>query len=333
MSLKRITSLQVDAEKIKWSGIGAIVIVLITVPSWADNNTLNIISMIMLYMAIGQMWNLLAGYSGLVSLGQQIFIGIGGFSMAIITITYGLSLYIGIIVGGILSALFAFVMSFPIFKMKGIFFTIGTWIVAETLKLVFTNWSYTNYAAGLIITVNRTLSWSSIYFITLVIGLGAAALVYIILRTKLGLALMAIRDNESAAEVMGVDIYKTKLKIFLISALVTGMTGAVMYINIAYIQPYSGFGISWTVAAVFVVIIGGIGTMEGPIVGAVIYVILYQYLYRLPGISMLVLGSIAIIIILLAPNGIMGTLHEKFGFEILSPRRRVKDTAKRTGVK
>ena len=302
-----------------------IVVLLFTAPFWAANNILNIISMIMLYMSIGQMWNLMGGYSGLVSLGHQIFIGIGGYSMAVITNVYHFNLFLAIIVGGLLSAVFALVISFPIFKMRGIFFTIGSWIVAETIMLIFTNWKYINYAAGMYITVNRTLSWSSIYIISLVIGLGAVILVYAIMRTKRGLALMSMRDNESAAEVMGVNLYRTKLTLFLISALVTGMTGAVMYINVAYITPYSGFGISWTVAAVFIVIIGGIGTMEGPIIGAIIYVILYQYLYSLPGISMLILGAVAIVIILVAPNGIMGTLQDKFGFEILSPRRRAKD--------
>ena len=284
---------------------------------------MNILILIMLYMSIGQMWNLLGGYSGLVSLGQQIFIGLGGYSLAIITQVYQLNLFLGIVVGGVLSVIFAAFISFPIFKMKGVYFTIGTWVIAETLTLLFSNWAYVNYAAGIYITVSRNLSWSSLYFLSLVIGLGSVLLVFVIMRTKLGLALMAMRDNESAAEVMGVEMYRTKLTIFLISALVTGMAGAAMYLNVAYITPYSGFGINWTVAAVFIVIIGGIGTMEGPIIGAIIYVILNQYLYSLPGISMIILGAVAIIIILIAPRGIMGTLHDKFGFEVLSPRRKV----------
>jgi branched-chain amino acid transport system permease protein len=136
---------------------------------------------------------------------------------------------------------------------------------------------------------------------------------------------MAMRDNELAAEVMGIELYKTKLVIFLISAFITGMTGAVLYLNISFIQPYAAFSIDWTVAAVVIVIIGGIGTMEGPIIGAVVYVILKQFLYDFPGISMIILGVIAILIILIAPKGIMGMLHGKFGWELLSPRRSVKN--------
>jgi branched-chain amino acid transport system permease protein len=324
MTRKTETRLSQDRGIAKKSSLGIIVILLVTVPLWAGDSILNVMSLIMLYMAIGQMWNLLGGYSGLVSLGQQIFIGIGGYSMAVITYKYEMSLYLGIALGGLLSVIFALVISFPIFKMKGVYFTIGTWIVAETLLLFFTNSAYVNYAAGLYITVGRTRSWSFIYFLSLALGVGSVILVYFLMRTKMGMALMAMRDNESAAEAMGVEIYKTKLKIFLISSFVTGMTGAVMFINVAFFTPYSGFSISWTVAAVFIVIIGGIGTMEGPIIGAVIYVVLNQYLYNLPGISMIILGAVAIITIMIAPTGIMGILHDKFNIELLSPRRRIK---------
>jgi len=153
-------------------------------------------------------------------------------------------------------------------------------------------------------------------------GLGSIALVYFLLRTKIGLALMAMRDNESAAETLGVELYKTKLKVFLIAAFVTGLTGGLLYLSIAYIQPRASFSITWTVAMVFIVIIGGIGTIEGPILGAFFFILIKQYLYNYPGISMIILGTVAILTILIAPKGIVGTLQERYGFEILSIRRR-----------
>ncbi|MGB9905735.1 MAG: ABC transporter permease subunit, partial [Desulfotomaculales bacterium] len=97
-----------------------------------------------------------------------------------------------------------------------------------------------------------------------------------------------------------------------------------LYLSIAYIQPNAAFGINWTIAMVFMVIIGGIGTIEGPVLGALIYVLLNQYLYNFPGISMIILGAVAIIVILVAPGGIMGTLQERFGFELISVRRNFK---------
>ncbi len=308
--------------------LAIIVVLLITLPLWAQEGVMMIVLLIMLYMAVGQMWNLLAGYAGLVSLGQQIFIGLGGYSLAIITEVYHLNFLLAILIGGVVSGVFAIVISQPIFKMKGIYFAIGTWVIAEALTLYFLNWSFVRYGVGFNIRTTYDMSITYLYFLSLIVGLGSAVLVYIIMRTKGGLALMAMRDNELAAEVMGIELYKTKLAIFLVSAFVTGVTGGVLYLNISFIQPNAAFSIEWTVAAVVIVIIGGIGTMEGPIVGAVIYVVLKQYLYNFPGISMIILGVIAISIILVAPKGIMGTLQAKFGWEVLSPRRSPKDIRK-----
>jgi len=304
--------------------IGLILALLISLPFWGFEYLITLFLLILLYMSLGQMWNLLGGYTGLVSLGQQIFIGLGGYSLAILTMKFHLPIFVGLLTGGIISVIFALIISQPIFKMSGVYFTIGTWIVAEGLALFFSNWAFVKYGQGFIISVAYNLSATYIYYIALVVGVGSVALVYFLLRSKLGLALMAMRDNESAAEVMGVELYKTKLTCFLISAFVTGITGSALYLYLAYIQPFAAFGIDWTVSMVFIVIIGGIGTIEGPILGAIIYVILKQYLYEYPGISMIILGVIAISIILIAPKGIMGTLHDKFGFELISVRRRVK---------
>jgi branched-chain amino acid transport system permease protein len=132
---------------------------------------------------------------------------------------------------------------------------------------------------------------------------------------------MAMSDDEAAAEVKGVELYKAKLKCFLIAACVTAIAGAVMYLSIVFIKPSKAFSIDWTVAMVFVVIIGGIGTIEGPIVGSIIYVFINQKLFDFPGYSNIILGVIAILVILFLPKGIMGTLHDLLGFEFISVRR------------
>ena len=305
--------------------IGLLLAVFISLPFWASENAVGISFLIFTYLALAQMWNLLAGYTGLVSLGQQVFIGLGGYSLAVLTELYHLPWILGILVGGILSVVLALIISQPIFKMRGVFFTIGTWIVAEAVGIFFTNWAFVRYAQGFNIKVSYNMTTTEIYYISLVVGIASVVLVYGLLKSKLGLALMAMRDNEAAAETMGVELYKTKLKCFLISAFVTGITGGVLYIYIAYITPAAGFGIDWTVSMTFMVIIGGIGTIEGPIIGAIFFVLLKQYLYDYPGISLIILGVVAIATILIAPKGIMGTLHEKYGWELLSPRRQAVD--------
>ena len=162
-----------------------------------------------------------------------------------------------------------------------------------------------------------------LYFTALIIGVIAVLVVYRLLRTKTGLALLAIRDNTSAAEVMGINIYRTKLTCYVITCFMTGLIGGIMYMQQGYIKPDTGFSINWTIAMTFMVIIGGLGTMEGPIVGSILYVLIVQIMYNFPGMSMIVLGIIAIVVIIAAPDGIMGTLYNKTGFQLLSPRRSI----------
>ena len=138
---------------------------------------------------------------------------------------------------------------------------------------------------------------------------------------RIGLGLMAMRDNEQVSETIGVEIFRSKLFCFLVAAFITGTTAGVLYVFQIFIQPYKAFAIDWTVILVFIVIIGGIGTIEGPIVGSFLYVLLTQWLADYGHTSMLILGLIAITIMLVAPKGIMGTIQEKTGFTILSPRR------------
>ena len=133
---------------------------------------------------------------------------------------------------------------------------------------------------------------------------------------------MAMRDNEAVSESLGVAVFRSKLYCFIIAGIVTGITAGVLYVFQVFIQPYKAFAIDWTVILVFITIIGGIGTIEGPIVGALIYVLLSQLLAEYMSVSLFILGGIAIVVILTAPKGIMGNLQSKIGFEILSPRRR-----------
>lgn len=298
-----------------------VLLFLLFLPIWSGGYVINTALLILLYMSLGHLWNLLGGYSGLVSLGQQAFIGLGGYSLAIISQVLSLPLYLGFIVAGVSSVLFALVISMPIFKMKGVYFTIGTWIVAECLKVFFSTWKFANYSMGFSITATYKLSPTIIYYVALAVGVCTTVLVWLLLRTKFGLGLMAMRDNEAAAEVRGVRIYWMKLQCFLIAAFMTGITGAALYLNIAYVKPDAAFGIDWTIAMAFVVIIGGIGTIEGPIIGSIIYVMLTQILHSFPGFGNLILGAICIILIIAAPKGIMGYLGERHGLEVFSVRR------------
>jgi len=307
--------------KYRWYLLGILFVLLGTIPLWGSDYILLFGLLLCLYMAMSQMWNLLVGYSGLLSLGQQAFIGFGGYSVAVLTNYYGVYVWLSVLTGGLFSVLLALFMSLFIFRMKGIFFGIGTWIFAEILLLWFSNWEYVKYGTGLFIKPAPPPSMVMIFYAAFIMALGSLAVVYLILRSKIGLGLMAMRDNEEVSETIGVEIFRSKLFCFLVAAFITGSTAGVLYVFQIFIQPYKAFAIDWTVILVFIVIIGGIGTIEGPIVGSFLYVLLTQWLADYGHTSMLILGLIAITIMLVAPKGIMGTLQEKTGFTILSPRR------------
>jgi len=307
---------------IRWYVLGIIVLVLATVPVWGSEYVLLLCLLFCLYLALSQMWNLLTGYSGLLSLGQQAFIGLAGYTVAILCNYYGVYLWLSVFIAGLFSMLLALFMSLFIFRMRGVYFGIGTWIFAEALLLWFSNWSYVKYGMGHFISPDPIPSMTEIYYGAFVVGVGSVVLVYLLLRSRLGLGLIAMRDDDHVAETMGVNVFRSKLTCFLIAAFVTGVAAAIMYTFQIFIQPYKAFAIDWTVKLVFIVIIGGIGTIEGPIIGSLIYVLLSQTLSEYISVSLLILGVIAIIVILTAPLGIMGSLQKKLGFEILSPRRK-----------
>ncbi|NLP30661.1 MAG: branched-chain amino acid ABC transporter permease [Clostridiales bacterium] len=320
----KLNGIASQTGKVKIIVAAIILIIMGTLPFWGSGYMTNVFLLIFLYMSIGMMWNLLSGYAGLTSLGQQAFIGIGGYSVAVLTQVYGLSLIWGFAVGSVVGVVFALVISMPIFKMNGAYFTIGTWIIAEALYIFFVKWEFVNYGIGYPITAAYGIPMWGLYLASFIVGIGSIVIVTLLLKSRLGLTLMAMRDDSGAAEVRGVKLYRTKLICYLIAAFWVTITGCLLFLNQAYIVPSSAFTIDWTIACVFIVIIGGIGTIEGPIVGAVIYVFLRQILYGFPGISNIILGIIAIIIIIVAPKGIMGYLNNKFNLDIFSIRRRIK---------
>ena len=153
-------------------GIVLVVLGLITLPYWASRYWVLVVLLFSLNLALSQMWNLLAGYSGLISLGQQAFIGLGGYALAVFSIYYGFPIWLSIIIGGTVSVLFALLISAPIFRMRGVYFAIGTWTVAEILRILFSNWKYVGYGMGLFIKPAYELSFNTIYFAALGVGIG-----------------------------------------------------------------------------------------------------------------------------------------------------------------
>jgi len=274
-----------------------------------------------IYLAMANMWNLLSGYSGLVSLCPAAFVGLGGYTLAIMT-WLGLPYYAGIILGSITAALFAMLISIPVFRLKGIYFAIGTLVVPEILRFAFLLWKPVGGAihgrgAGYTVKGVAGLSQAQVYWFALAIGIASIFLMRYILRSRLGRGLAAIRDNESTAASCGINVFNLKLYSFVISAFITGMAGTILYIYQGYIEPASAFNVRWLITIMLATVIGGIGTEEGPIVGTIIVVFLYFVLAKYAEISLIIQGVILIGIMLLAPRGIMGIIRETRSYRFM----------------
>ena len=286
-----------------------------------DKKILRYLFKIFLYITMGEMWNLMSGFTGMTSLGQQVFIGISGYSIAVMTSTYKMSFWMGILAGAVIGVVFSLILSFVLFRMRGMYFAVATWLVSEAVCTWFTSWKYVNQGGGMTIKTSEIPKIPVLYTMALTLCILACVVIYILLRTKTGLGLTAMRDDADAASSVGVNIFKSKLLCYVICSLFIGLAGGLFFLNKGSVLPSSSFGISWTVSMVFIVIIGGVGTMSGPIVGAVIYVILEEFLSKYSGWSNIILGAIAILVIIFLPDGIMGTLQKKLHFEIFSQKR------------
>jgi branched-chain amino acid transport system permease protein len=321
-----------------------VVVALVLLPAVASRSVLQDLFFVFTMLALAQCWNLLAGYAGLVSVGQQAFVGLGAYSLFAGTLVYGLNPLAAILLGGVVAAVLALPTALIVFRLRGAYFAIGTWVAAEVFRLILaqikTLGGGTGTSLGPEVTNSMVgLDWIAglfdvrtagardiaAYWLALILAVGTIAVVYRLLRSRRGLALAAIRDSEHAAEGLGVDSFRAKLFVYVLTAFGTGLVGALIYLQKARISPDAAFSVlDWTAYVVFIVVIGGIGTLEGPIVGAVVLYFLQDYLSGLGVWYLITLGALAIAIMLVAPKGIWGLVAEKLDLQIFPVRRRLR---------
>ncbi|NIM98605.1 MAG: branched-chain amino acid ABC transporter permease [candidate division Zixibacteria bacterium] len=273
------------------------------------------------YLAMANMWNLLCGYSGLISLCQPAFIGLAGYTLVVVTWS-GLPVYLGVIGAAIVAAVFAMLISIPVFRLRGIYFAIGTLVVPEVVRVVFLLWRPVGEVihgkgAGYMIKGLTEVSMTHKYWLALSIGMISIFMVRLTLSSKLGLGLAAIRDNDNTASSSGINIFRLKLFSFVVGAFITAIAGAVFYMFQEYVEPISAFSMRWTMTLILATVIGGVGTEEGPVIGTVVILLLHFLLARYAGISLLIQGVLLVIIMLLAPQGIMGFIRKTRSYQSL----------------
>ena len=295
-----------SVSSFKWFSISAVIfIILVFVPLLTERtDIITWFTFTLLYITLSQSWNIIGGFTGQQNLGHAAFFGIGALTTRYLWL-YGLPLPLALLAGALATALFALIIGFPAFRLKGVYFIIGTLVLAEILRIIFD--TVLPRANVLPSKLLNTYSLTPRYYLCLVVAVLAVALVYWISRSKLGLGLMSIREDEDAAEAAGVNIQKYKLLAFLISTSMAGLAGGLYAYYAAAVQPGYLFAPVWTFDAVIIVFVGGVGTILGPIIGSVFFVLLKQLLslYLPGGFHVLVFGVLFIIVVLFLPGGLV----------------------------
>ena len=319
---------QTRASRVALPAAGVLVVAAASVPFWGSSSLMKTSVTFLTLLALAQMWNLLAGYAGLISVGQQAYIGIGAYSLYVLADVVHLNPFLAAFVAAAIAGVISLPTSILAFRLRGGYFAVGTWVIAEVYRLlVMTNnqvgggSGITIRAAGHIRRASRE-HWT--YWLALFVAVGSVALVYFFLRSRRGLALTAIRDDETAADSLGIDVTRAKRLVYFLAAVGCGLTGAVIYLNLLRIQPEAAFSVQWSALMIFAVVIGGVGTIEGPIIGTVVFFVLQQTLSSYGAWYLILLGVIAMLVTVWAKRGLWGFVVRRWSLELFPVRRRVR---------
>ncbi|HVY19789.1 MAG TPA: branched-chain amino acid ABC transporter permease [Bauldia sp.] len=324
-----------------------VVLFLLAAPHFLPRSLTQDLLLIFLLVVMAQSWNLLAGYAGLISVGQQTFVGLGGYGLFAGAIALSLDPLVAVALSTVVVTLLAVPIGALVLRMQGAYFAVVTWVVAEVCRILLAQWMALGGGTGTslpgsAISSTSLVRWVGevydvrapaareiiIYWIALVAMVAVIAAVYLLLRSRLGLALAAIRDGEVAAESIGVDIWRNKLIAYTIAACGTALAGALYFLSNGRISPDAGFSVlDWTAYIIFIVVIGGIGTIEGPIIGTIVFVVLRSTLSDHGPWYLILLGALGIAVMLVAPKGIWGVFSARTGIQLFPTRRRLEPVA------
>lgn len=307
----------------------ALVGLALLLPYGLDSGNLQWLTEWLLLIAMAQMWNLLAGYAGLMSLGHQVFVGLGAYTLfwasARVAIHPFWLLPLSALAGGLFAALVAPLM----FRLRDAYFAIGMWVLSEVVLLLVSKAEWLGGTAGLPLhsatLIDPARYPAQAFWLAALLALAAVLGLLWLMRHRVGLAFLSVRDNDLAATSVGVDVGYHRWVAFVISGGGCALAGAAYYLGNLYVQPAGAFDVQWVVAMMFIVVIGGIGTIEGPIVGATLYIGLRELCTNglaLSGGGYLIgMGCVSIATMLWAPHGLWGLAAQYWGWRGLSVRR------------
>ena len=302
-------------------GVAALLLAIAAIaPLWLGPGAMDRLTILFVYIILAAMWNALAGYAGLVSVGQQLFVGLGAY-FTIKLADWGLNPFVAMPVAGLIVAVIAVPLSFPMLRLRGGEFAIGMWVVAELAHLLVNLDPLVRGETGTsLIALNAfdpVLRRNIIYWLALAALIGLLGGLFLLLRSRAGAAIQAIRDNEEAAASVGVRVTSTKRLIFVLAAFGVGLAGSLWLATALTFQPKAFFSVQWTAYMIFMVLVGGIGTFEGAILGALLFFAIETW-FGAAGVWYLVgLGAIALTFALALPRGIWGEIERRTGLRLL----------------
>jgi branched-chain amino acid transport system permease protein len=327
MSVRVAVDRSTRASRVGAIGGGIGVILLAVGPLLWEDTVLRMLVQFFYLLALAQMWNLLAGYAGLVSIGQQAYVGIGAYALLWFVNTLGVNVFVAVPLAGVVAATLSVPTAALVFRLRGGYFAIGTWVVAEVYRVIVANTQQLGGGSGAtirVVGIDPTSRLFATYWLALALGVGSVLIVYVLLRSRLGLALRAVRDREEAAATLGVDVLRTKVIVYVLASTICGLTGAVIYLTLLRVQPAATFSVNWTAFMIFAVVIGGIGTVSGPIVGTLVFFLLQEYLADLGAVYLIIVGVIAVVVVLRLPRGIWGFVIDRWDVRLFPEQIRVR---------
>ncbi len=313
-----------------WIGLGVLALVVLAAPMapyvlsrGAQGSLVTLFSLI----TMATMWNLLAGYGGMLSVGQQAYIGIGAYGLVYLSDKVGLDPFMAVPLAVVAAGVISIPISYLVFRLQGGYFAIATWVVAEVIALIVMQMTIFGGGIGMTftgfsgLTAGRRIAY--VYWLALAGVVIAVLITYLIMRSRIGLGFTAIRDDATAAASLGVRVVQSKRFVFVVSAMGCGLAGAMIAANTLRVQPTAMFSVNYAVFMIFIVVIGGLGTIEGPILGAIVFFALQQWLSGLGVWYLVILGVVAILITLFLPRGLWGVLSGNGRFRLFPVGYRV----------
>jgi len=284
----------------------------------------NIMVLTLMYAALSQGWNILGGYCGQISLGHALYFGLGAYTTALLFTKLGVLPWFGMIGGGIISSVIALALGYPTFRLRGHYFVIATIVIAEIGFLLFHNWDWAGAALGIDIPV-RGDSWAKFqfarsklpyYYFALVFCCLAWLITWWLEDSKWGYWWRAVKDNPDAAESLGVVVFNSKMGAAAVSAFLTAVGGSFYAMFVSYIDPESVMTFQFSLLMALPAVLGGIGTLWGPVLGAAILIPLTELTRSFVGgsgrgVDLILYGSVIVVIALARPEGLIGLFSRR----------------------